>query len=135
MKNESPFLIYGSKQTRAFCYIDDAVEGTVLAMENDISDGKIYHIGTEDEKSIDKLVKAAGLFFNYQGEYKDAPTYPGSTDRRCPDITKATNDLGYVPKVNLKYGLIKTLEWYHSFFKNNNQTFESSFEKPNIKNV
>lgn len=130
LSNESPFNIYGSSQTRAFCYIDDAVEGTILAMENKISNGEIYHIGTDDEISIKELVIEAGNFFNYQGEYVDSETFPGSTDRRCPDITKAKRDLGYSPKIDWKTGLVLSLKWYRDFFENNNIAFESSFKKP-----
>lgn len=135
LKNESPFLIYGSKQTRAFCYIDDAVTGTVLAMENEISNGQIYHIGTEEEISIEQLVKETGKYLGYTGKFKEAPTFPGSTERRCPDITKASTHLGYNPKFTWKVGLFKTLDWYKDFFQSNQSAFESSFIKPNIKNV
>ncbi len=41
LKNENPFKVYGPDQTRAFCYIDDAVKGTVLAME-DGENGETY---------------------------------------------------------------------------------------------
>ena len=46
VKLEEPlFKIYGHDQTRAFCYIDDAVKGTVCAMESPKAKGEIYHIG------------------------------------------------------------------------------------------
>ena len=132
LNNEKPFLVYGHDQTRSFCYIDDAVEGTVAAMESKKSNGKIYHIGTEEEISIKDLVKESGKFFKYEGTYENAPTYPGSTQRRCPSILKAKNDLGYNPKVNWKDGLIITLQWYKNFFLSNEKVFESSFKKPDI---
>jgi len=47
--NENPFKIYGHDQTRSFNFIDDAVEGTVKAMESG-KNGEIYHIGDETEK-------------------------------------------------------------------------------------
>ena len=128
--DENPFLIYGHDQTRAFCFIDDAVEGTVLAMESQKSNGEIYHIGTEEEISIEELVKYAGKFFNYSGKFKSAPTFPGSTKRRCPDISKSRNHFGYMPKISLKQGFFETLKWYKHFFENNNETFEKSFQKP-----
>jgi UDP-glucose 4-epimerase len=130
--NENPFLVYGHDQTRSFCDIKDAVKGTVLAIESDKSNGQIYHIGSPDEISIDDLIKEAGKFFNYRGEYKNAPTFPGSTSRRCPDISKAKNELGYLPSVNWKESLTKTLEWYKEFFESGNKAFESSFEKPDV---
>ncbi len=130
LSNESPFLMYGHDQTRAFCYIDDAVNGTILAMENEKSNGEIYHIGTEDEISMENLIMEAGNYFSFNGIYKSAPTFPGSTKRRCPDITKARNDLGYSPKISWQEGLKYTLEWYSEFFQSGDNTFESSFKKP-----
>ena len=81
LDNENPFKIYGYDQTRAFCYITDAVEGTVLAMESENSNGEIYHIGTMEEITIEELIKTTGDYFNYQGDYVNAPTYPGSTGK------------------------------------------------------
>ena len=48
----------------------------------------------------------------YSGEYVQAPTYPGSVSRRCPDITKAQRLLGYNPEVDWKDGLNYTVTWY-----------------------
>jgi UDP-glucose 4-epimerase len=129
-KNEDPFLVYGHDQTRSFCYITDAVEGTVLAMENEKSNGEIYHIGTMEEITIEELIKEAGRYFNYQGQYENAPTYPGSVARRCPDITKANKQLGFYPKVGWREGLKDTLDWYRSFFESGKLSFEKAFEKP-----
>ena len=130
LEKEVPFKVYGHDQTRAFCYISDAVVGTVLAMENENSNGEIYHIGTMDEITIEELIRTTGDFFDFNGEYINAPTYPGSTARRCPDITKARTQLGFEPKVNWKDGLEETLQWYKDFFESGKKTFETAFETP-----
>jgi len=130
LKKESPFKIYGPKQTRSFCYIDDAVIGTVQAMESEKSNGEIFHIGSKDEISIETLTKKAGVFFNYSGNYVNAEPFPGSTHRRCPDISKAKTYFNYKPKVSWQDGLKKTLGWYKVFFENNKTAFESSFKPP-----
>jgi UDP-glucose 4-epimerase len=127
---ETPFKVYGHDQTRAFCYITDAVEGTVMAMESEKSAGEIYHIGTMEEISIEELIKTTGDFFDFKGVYENAPTYPGSVARRCPDITKARTQLGFEPKVSWSEGLNKTLSWYKDFFQSGKKTFETAFEKP-----
>lgn len=132
LENETPFLVYGHDQTRAFCYIDDAVEGTVMAMEHQNSNGEIYHIGTMEEITIEELIKFTGDYFNYKGTYDNAPTYPGSVARRCPDITKARTQLGFDPKIGWKEGLQITLKWYKEFFDSGEKTFETAFEKPNL---
>ena len=133
VNKENPFLMYGHDQTRAFCHITDAVEGTVLAIESNKSNGEIFHIGSDEEISIESLIKASGDFFNFNGNYKEAPTYPGSTNRRCPDISKARDYLGFSPKVKWEDSLQETLIWYKEFFENGEIAFETSFEEP--KNV
>jgi len=122
---ENPFLMQGYDQTRAFCYITDAVEASVLAMENNNTDGEIYHVGTEEEITIEALIKTTGEYFNYKGDYKRAPAFPGSTKRRCPDTTKAFNDLSYKPKILWKQGLNETLKWYQNFFENGGEVHGS----------
>lgn len=132
INKEQPFLVYGHDQTRAFCHVLDAVVGTVKAIESDKSSGEIYHIGTQEEISIDKLIKETGKFFNYKGTYQNAETFSGSTNRRCPDISKAKEQLGYEPTIKWKDALHETLEWYKDFYLNGSVAFESSFEKPDV---
>ena len=122
-KGENPFKVYGHDQTRAFCYIDDAIEGTVAAMENG-SNGSTFHIGTDQEITIDTLIRYVGSLYNFQGQYENAPTYPGSVSRRCPDITKAKNELGYLPQVDWKEGVKATIDWYATYLEKGNEVFE-----------
>ena len=128
--NENPFKIYGSEQTRAFCYITDASEGTVLAMENENSDQEIYHMGSPEEIAIEELTKTVGILMGYKGEYVAASTYPGSVSRRCPDITKSKEQLGYLPKVSWKEGLEETISWYKNFFESGKPIQSGGFEPP-----
>jgi UDP-glucose 4-epimerase len=113
---ENPFKVYGHDQTRDFCYISDAVEGTVLAMETPGTNGQIYHLGTQVEISIGELIHYTGELMNYKGTYINAPTYPGSVSRRSPDVTKSKKQLGFSAKVNWKDGLKKTIDWYNQYF-------------------
>lgn len=113
---ENPYKIYGHDQTRDFCYITDAVEGTVLAMETPGTNMQIYHLGTGVEITIEELTRATGELMGFKGEYIYAPTYPGSVSRRSPDIRKSKKDLGFEAKVNWKDGLKKTVDWYNAYF-------------------
>ena len=130
LDGETPFKVYGHDQTRSFCYITDAVEGTVLAMESEKSAGEIYHLGTMDEISIEDLIIEAGNIMGFEGTYTNAPTYPGSVSRRCPDITKARTQLGFEPKVSWKDGLKLTMDWYKNFLLEGKSMPEKGFEKP-----
>lgn len=123
-KGETPFKVYGHDQTRAFCYITDAVKGTVLAMEQPNTNGEIYHIGTQEEITIGELIHYTGELLNFNGEYENAPTYPGSVSRRCPDITKARTQLGYEPEVGWKDGLKQTITWYDEYLEQGKKVYE-----------
>ena len=131
-KNESPFLIYGHDQTRAFNYIDDAVLGTVLAVEEG-KNKEIYHIGHSDQISIETLTRFVGELLDYGGDYEYAPTFPGSVSRRCPDITKAENDLDYLPSVKWQEGVTSTVNWYLEYLKGAETSEESFYDQYGIK--
>jgi len=123
IKGETPFKVYGHDQTRAFCYIDDAVIGTVKAMEVG-GHGETYHIGTQEEITIEALIKHAGTAMDFHGTYENAPTYPGSVSRRCPDITKSKKELDYHPKVDWKTGVTKTMSWYADYINDGKHVYE-----------
>ena len=127
---ESPFKIYGHDQTRAFCYIDDAVMGTVGAMESDNASGEIYHIGRQEEINMETLTTYIGKLMNYKGDYEAAITYPGSVERRCPNIDKAKLDFGYSPSIDWKKAVSLTTDWYHEFFTSGKSPQSGGFETP-----
>ena len=130
-EGEGPlFSIYGPDQTRAFCYLSDAAEGTVLAMENESADQEIFHIGSTDEITIDNLTRTVGAEMGYKGDYVNASTYPGSVSRRCPDIAKAIDLLGYNPKVPWQDGLKESVLWYVNFFDSGQKIPSGGFQKP-----
>ena len=127
---ESPFKIYGHDQTRAFCYIDDAVMGTVGAMESNNAAGEIYHIGKQDEINMETLTTYIGELMNYSGDYESAMTYPGSVARRCPNIDKAKSDFGYSPSIDWRTAVSLTTHWYHEFFTSGKSPQSGGFETP-----
>ena len=129
-RGEDPFLMYGAAQTRSFSFIDDTVAGTVLAAEADDSAGEVFHIGSDVEITIEALIRQTGDYMGYKGVYADADTFPGSVSRRCPDITKARDRVGYDPKVNWQDGLKVTVDWYRSYFSTNTSTWGDGFIRP-----
>jgi len=129
-KGENPVKIYGADQTRAFCFCTDGAEGTVKTLESDLSDQQVYHIGNNDEITIDTLTRTIGNVMGYTGIYENAPTYPGSVSRRCPDISKARKDFGYSPKILLEEGIRQTVAWYCSFFDKGLQIKTGGFKPP-----
>lgn len=128
--SEEPFLIYGPEQTRAFCYITDSVDGTIRAMETPAAAGQVYHVGNDEEITMETLTRAVGEIMGYDGSYAYAPTYPGSVQRRCPDLTKCRRELGYQPQVSWRDGLERTVAWYREFFESGSRPDDVGFEPP-----
>jgi len=127
---ENPIKIYGHNQTRAFCYINDAVKGTVGAMESANRSNNIYHIGNDQEISIEELTKFIGSTLEYEGSYENAMTYPGSVSRRCPNIAKAVSNFAYKPEIFWKDAVVKTVDWYKNFFESGLKPSTGGFEPP-----
>jgi UDP-glucose 4-epimerase len=127
---ERPVRVYGADQTRAFCYVTDSVDGTVRAMETPAAAGEIYHVGNDVEITMRQLTEAVGEEMGYDGTYEDAPTYPGSVGRRCPDLTKCRRELGYEPRVHWREGLARTVAWYRRYFESGAKPVEGGFAPP-----
>lgn len=125
LANEDPFRVYGFDQTRAFNYIDDAVNGTILAMESADTNGEIFHIGDmKSEITIEELIHYMGSLMEYDGVYERQGAHSGSVSRRCPDTNKAKKVLGYEPKIHWKEGVKIATEWYLDYLKAGEDVFE-----------
>jgi UDP-glucose 4-epimerase len=110
--------IQGSgEETRAFCYIDDAVRGILLCGEKGNS-GEIYHLGTQKETSIRELIEQLANIIGININIIPGILRLGGTTRRCPNISKLSQ-LGYQPQISLKEGLTHTVSWYVDYFTKN----------------
>ena len=106
-----PLTIYGDgSQTRSFCYVSDLIDGILhLSRSNEHLP---VNIGNPDEWTILECarevlaVTAAGTEIIFKPLPQDDPT------RRRPDITRAKELLGWEPKIKLRHGLEKSLEYF-----------------------
>lgn len=105
-----PFPVFGDgKQTRSFCYVSDMTLGIVAAMEKGVS-GEIYNLGNPDEFTVLELVEKVKNITNTQSEVEFVSKLPEDDPlRRCPDITKVKEALGWEPKISLEDGLSKLI--------------------------
>ena len=107
----APFEIQGDgTETRAFCYVDDVVDG-VLTMYANGGHREVFHIGNDEEVSIRDLAVRVADVVGVKVEICPTQAAVGGTQRRCPDIAKMRG-LGYRPAVNLDEGLRWTAAWY-----------------------
>lgn len=107
-----PFPVFGDgKQTRSFCYVTDMVDGIIQAMEKGGS-GEVYNLGNPNEFTILELADKVKQLTNSSSEVFFAERLPEDDPiRRCPDIQKARESLGFEPKVELEEGLKKLINW------------------------
>ena len=115
LRGEDPFLVYGTEQTRAFCYVDDAVEAMIRVMDCGV--GGIVHIGNDNEETtigdLAKLVlRTAGVSLTIN----PAPAPPGAVARRCPDLSRLRALTGYEPAVPLEEWVRRTFDWYREWW-------------------
>ena len=105
------FPIQGTgEETRAFIFIDDFVKALLRVIEK----GEhlcVYHIGTSREITIRELAKMTARCFSREIRVVPGQLLPGSTPRRCPDVSKLSS-LGFKPQIDLPAGTAKTVAWY-----------------------
>lgn len=99
-------------QTRSFCYVSDAVNGTVSAAQKIEAENQIFNIGNPEEVTINKLILLLEKIAKSKFTPKFIPLPEGGTRRRVPDISKARQILRYEPEVPLIEGLKITYDWY-----------------------
>lgn len=109
-------------ETRAFCYIDDAIDEMLLAgLTDNESNSNIYNIGIENEISITELAYTIAKILDIEIMVTPTEAKPnGSSNRRCPSMKKLT-ELGYKQTNSLYDGLTKTIEWYKKFYEGRNE--------------
>ncbi len=117
LKNED-ITIYGTgSQTRSFCYVSDLLEGMTRMMENE--DGFIgpLNLGNPQEHTILQLAEMIIRLTNSSSKIVFKPLPKDDPCRRKPDISLAQRKLGgWAPKIDIKEGLLKTIEYFESVF-------------------
>ncbi len=106
-----PLSIYGDgSQTRSFCYVDDEVEGIYRLFMN--GDSQPTNIGNPDEYTVQQL---ADIVLDLTGSSSTIARQPLPADDpklRRPDITRARTMLGWEPKVPVRDGVARTIQYF-----------------------
>jgi GDP-L-fucose synthase len=112
LDNQDPVVVWGNgEQTRAFVYVEDLVTGMLLATEK-YPEADPLNIGTEEEISVRDLVKLICELSGRSPQIIFDSSKPSGQPRRNADITKAKRLIGYHPRISLREGINRTLQWY-----------------------
>lgn len=107
-----PLRIEGDgSQTRSLCYVDDTVRGLFAAMRRGVPGG-IYNLGRPDEMSVLDFANLVLKSTRSRSEVCFVADRPETIARRRPDISRATRELGWTPRVPLAIGLPRTVAWF-----------------------
>jgi dTDP-glucose 4,6-dehydratase len=108
-----PLTIYGDgSQTRSFCYVDDLIEGIVRLSRSD--EHLPVNLGNPEEYTILECAQAVLEVTGSRSELTHVPLPVDDPTRRRPDITKARTLLGWEPRVGLRDGLKRSLDFFRS---------------------
>lgn len=105
-----PITLYGDgQQSRAFCYVDDLVEGMVAFMESGTAGTGPLNLGNPGEFTIRHLAEEVLRLTGANSRIEFRPLPEDDPKQRRPDITKARAALGWAPKIALEAGLVRTI--------------------------
>jgi GDP-L-fucose synthase len=99
--------------SREFLYVDDAAEGIVRAAEV-MEEPEPINLGTNREITIRDLVGLIAKLVGFEGEIRWDSKKPDGQPRRCLDVTRAHEQLGWAATVPFEEGLRRTIDWWRS---------------------
>jgi dTDP-glucose 4,6-dehydratase len=106
-----PLTVYGDgRQTRSFCYVSDLVDGIFRLLESDHHEP--VNVGNPREMTILEFAEMVLKYTDSAAGIRFEPLPVDDPKRRCPDITKARQLLGWEPRVTLEEGLPRTIEFF-----------------------
>ena len=112
---EEPITISGDgEQTRAFCYVDDLIDGLVRLMASPDGFTGPVNLGSRDEISMNTLARTILGLTESKSAIEYHPRPMDDPDRRRPDLSRAKQVLGWQPTTPLRDGLARTVAYFSS---------------------
>jgi nucleoside-diphosphate-sugar epimerase len=108
-----PLSVYGDgSQTRSFCYVDDEVDGIYRLFHD--GDADPTNIGNPDEYTVAELARLVLELTGSDSRIEHQPLPTDDPRQRRPDITRARSMLGWEPRIPVREGVARTIEYFRS---------------------
>ncbi|MGD9380168.1 MAG: GDP-mannose 4,6-dehydratase, partial [candidate division WOR-3 bacterium] len=114
LRDESCTVFGDGKQVRDYVYVGDVVEANVSALN---CKPNIFNIGTGVETSVNDLIDAFSSILKKDIPHEHVAPRPGEVFRNVLDYGKASSEIGWQPKIQLKAGILKTFEYFKEIFR------------------
>lgn len=105
--------VYGDgRQTRSFCFVDDLIQGLIALMETDSTVTGPINLGNPGEFTVRELAELVVELTGSRSEIVHRPLPQDDPRQRKPDIDRAKRTLGWQPTIDLREGLVRTIEYF-----------------------
>jgi UDP-glucose 4-epimerase len=112
LRDEPPTVFGDGEQTRDFTYIDNVVEGNVLAMKVERTQGQVVNVACGGQISVNQVIAAINKVLGKNVKPNHVDRRPGDVLHSCAAISLAKELLGYEPVVSFEEGLRRAIEYY-----------------------
>jgi len=111
-RGDKEIIAWGTGQvSREFLYVEDCARGIVDSMEK-YDSPEPMNLGSGREITIKDLTELVAKLVGFEGKITWDSTKPDGQPRRCLDVTRAKQEIGFVSQTSLEDGLKKTIDWY-----------------------
>ena len=113
MKNGNNINIFeDGKESRDFIYIDDAVYATILSLEKNEANNRVFNVGTSIPIDVITVAKTLKKYLNASSNINISGNYrPGDIRHNYADLTIIKNVLGFIPRWKFDEGIKKFCDW------------------------
>jgi len=115
-KGETIKVFNFGKMKRDFTYVADIVAGILSALEK-LYPYEIFNLGNDNPTELEDFIKIIEDAFGIEAKKDYQPMQPGDVPITWADLTHATAELSYAPRVGLKEGIGKFIEWYKEYYE------------------
>ena len=112
LRGEPPTIYGDGEQTRDFTYVDNVVDGNMLAMQADKTRGEAVNVACGGAITVNRIVAAVNELLGTKVEPRYVDPRPGDILHSCADIRLAGKLLGYEPSVSFEEGLRRAIDYY-----------------------
>lgn len=113
LNNEDIYIFGDGNQIRAWCYVDDMIDGILLSLTHKNAIGESFNIGNARAvTTIYGLAQIVCRILNSKSEIVFKPALSADIELRVPDVIKAQKLIDFKAKVDLEEGIKRTAEWY-----------------------
>ncbi len=106
------------KMKRDFTFINDIIDGIMGAVKlNKKFEHRIYNLGNNNPEDLSNFINLIEETIGIKAKKRLLPIQPGDVKETFAEISESTKDLNFKPKVNIKEGIPRFVEWYKSYYK------------------